>query len=152
MILLDILKVKKKNHPGNQNAVGKEYIRNTGLVFRLGGAIVSSFFFKLWQKQQNFPKEQSSSQLRFLGLYLLDNLKIKQNATKYILNLICLRPVCRLLNWRSSLVPRPTFQVLLKVSSYQVTEEVGTFFQFTKDNLLSVSNGLEVVLHTAAIL
>lgn len=45
MILLDILKVKKKNHPGNQNAVGKEYIRNTGLVFRLGGAIVSFFFF-----------------------------------------------------------------------------------------------------------
>lgn len=88
MILLDILKVKKKNHPGNQNAVGKEYIRNTGLVFRLGGAIVSFFFFKLWQKQQNFPKEQSSSQLRFLWLYLLDNLKIKQNATKYILNLI----------------------------------------------------------------
>ena len=47
MILLDILKVFFffLNHSSNQNVAEKEEIMSTGLVFRLGGAIVVSFFF-----------------------------------------------------------------------------------------------------------
>lgn len=46
MILLDLLKVKK-NHSGNKNVVEKVHKEywHTGLVFRLGGAIVGLVFY-----------------------------------------------------------------------------------------------------------
>lgn len=55
MILLDVFKVKKKNHSGNQKVVEKVHKEywHTGVVFRFGGAIVGlvfSFFFLFFFK------------------------------------------------------------------------------------------------------